>query len=31
MFYGKKVCASLKQVRKQIADANGIPYRAWLA
>lgn len=26
MFYGKKVCASLKQVRKQIADANGIPY-----
>lgn len=26
MYYGKKVCASLKQVRKQIADANGIPY-----
>lgn len=26
MFYGKKVCATLKQVRKQIADANGIPY-----
>lgn len=26
MFYGKKVCAVLKQVRKQIADANGIPY-----
>lgn len=26
MFYGKKVCASLKQVRKQIADANDIPY-----
>lgn len=25
MFYGKKVCATLKQVRKQIADANGIP------
>ena len=26
MYYGKKVCASLKQVRKQIADANDIPY-----
>lgn len=26
MKYGKKVCNSLKQVRKQIADANGIPY-----
>ena len=26
MKYGKKVCTSLKQVRKQIADANGIPY-----
>ncbi len=26
MKYGKKVCTSLKLVRKQIADANGIPY-----
>lgn len=26
MKYGKRVCASLKHVRKQIADANGIPY-----
>lgn len=26
MKYGKRVCASLKQVRKQIADANDIPY-----
>lgn len=26
MNYGKKVCATLRQVRKQIADANGIPY-----
>lgn len=26
MNYGKKVCESLKRVRKQIADANDIPY-----
>lgn len=26
MKYGKKICTSLKQVRKQIADANEIPY-----
>lgn len=26
MKYGKKVCQSLKVVRKQIADANEIPY-----
>lgn len=26
MKYSKRVCASLKQVRKQIADANEIPY-----
>lgn len=26
MQYGKRICATLKQVRKQIAEANGIPY-----
>ena len=26
MNYGKKVCASLRQVRKQIAEANDISY-----
>lgn len=26
MYYGKKVCEALKQVRKKIADENEIPY-----
>jgi len=26
MYYGKKVCTTLKQVRKKIAEANDIPY-----
>lgn len=26
MQYGKRICAALKQVRKQIAEANGIDY-----
>lgn len=26
MYYGKKVCETLKQIRKKIADENDIPY-----
>lgn len=26
MYYGKKVCETLKQIRKKIADENEIPY-----